>query len=329
MNIGNEIEKLLLKAGSAGEFCPDEYEIRIADLIRDWREVDNADVGIVGIPFDTSSMTRRGSSYGPEEVRRAVSLNLSYEVGVDVDLSEGLQIVDFGNIDVVYTDVLKTHERIEKVITAIYGCGVIPVVIGGDHGTSYPTVKSLINSVKGNIGVIMFDAHLDVRRSRHGEIASGTPFFRMMEEPEQPLLGRNLVEIGINGWRNLKYYMDYCREKGVTVISAREVHKRGIEDVVAQALGIASDGTEAIFLSIDIDGLDFAFAPGTCSPNPGGLTSYQGLEAVWLIGQHPLSRGMDIMEVAPALDVQGLTSKMAAALVMQYLAATKRRMKEK
>lgn len=329
MELPKEIEGLLLKSGGVAKFVPDEYDIEICDIIEDWRNVDSADVGLVGIPFDTSVMMRRGCRFGPDAVRSALSFSTSYEPGLDIDLSKNFKIVDFGNIDVLHTDVLKTHERIEKVITTIYEVGVIPVIIGGDHGTSYATIKSLINNTNGNIGVIMIDAHLDVRKSHHGERSSGTPFRRLMEEPEHPLLPKNLVEIGINGWHNSKFYMDYCRDRGITVIPAREVHRRGISDVVAQALDIASSGTEAIFLSFDIDGLDFAAAPGTCAPNPGGLTSYQGLEAVWQIGQHPLSRGMDMMEVAPPLDVQGLTSNMGAALIMQYLGATKRRMKEK
>ncbi len=326
MKVPKEIENLLLKSGKVGEFIPDEYDTRMGDVIKEWREADSTDVGLVGIPFDTSSMIRPGCRFGPQSVRNALLLSMSYEVGLDVDLSTNFKIVDFGNIDVVHTEVLKTHTRIEKVITAIYKLGIIPVVVGGDHGTSYATIKSLINNVEGNIGVIMFDAHLDVRKSHHGEISSGTPFYRLMEEPERPLLPKNLVEIGINGWNSSKFHIDYCREMGVTVIPARDVHKRGIEDIVAQALDIASDGTEAIFLSFDIDGLDFATAPGTSSPNPGGLTSYQGLEAVWQIGQHPLSRGIDIMEVAPPLDIQGLTSRMGAALLMQYLGATKKRL---
>ena len=137
---------------------------------------------------------------------------------------------------------------------------------------------------------------------------------------------RNLVELGINGWLNSRFYMDWCREKGITVIPAREVHKRGIEEVVTQALERASDGTDAIFLSIDIDGLDLGVAPGTCAPNPGGLSSYQALEAVWMIAQHPLTRGFDLVEVAPPLDVANLTSIMAAAMIMHFLGGTKKKL---
>lgn len=329
MRLPEEAEKLLVQSGRRAKFVPDPSDIGVIDLIKDWKDIENPDVGLVGIPFDTSTLQMRGSRGGPESVRDAFMFCDCYEPGLDIDISSNLQIVDFGNIDVVHTEVPETNRRIEAVLTAINKSGVIPIVIGGDHGSTYANVKALINSVRGNIGVINIDAHMDVRKALHGEISSGTPFRRLMEEPEQPLLGKNLVELGINGWHNSKAAMDYCRDKGVTIITAREIHRRGIADVVAQALDIVTNGTQAFFLSFDIDGLDFAAAPGNCVPNPGGLTSYEGLEAVWLIGQHPLSRGFDMMEVSPPLDVRNLTSLMGAALIMQYLGAIKKRLERK
>ncbi|MFA5810180.1 MAG: arginase family protein, partial [Thermoleophilia bacterium] len=125
------------------------------------------------------------------------------------------------------------------------------------------------------------------------------------------------------GWLNSRYYMDYCNKMGMTVIPAREVHRRNVDDVIAQALAAVTDGTEAFFLSFDIDGIDLSAAPGTCAPSPGGLTQYEALEIVWQVGQHPLCRGMDVMEVAPSLDAAGVTSMMGAALIMNFLGATK------
>ncbi|MEW6081025.1 MAG: agmatinase family protein [Bacillota bacterium] len=319
----SEAEKLLLPVERPGKFVPDEYDIEVADLVKPWKEVSAADIGILGVPFDTGVMIRRGCRFGPKGIREALVFSTSYEPGLDVDLSHGITLVDFGDVDCLHTDVLGTHQRIETVVTEIFRLGVNPVILGGDHSITYATAKSLMNTTKGNIGLIMIDGHLDVRISHHGEVSSGTPFRRLLEVPGEPLKGKNLVELGINGWHNSRFYREYCREKGVTVIPARQVHQRGIEAVVQEALDRASEGTQAIFLSIDIDGLDFGAAPGTCAPNPGGLTSFQALEATWLIGRHPLVRGMDIVEVAPPLDVLGLTSMMAASLVMQYIGATK------
>jgi len=326
MHLSPPAAALLIDVARPSNWVPDEYDVGLADVMVDWRTAERADVGLVGIPFDTAVMGRRGCRFGPQGVRSALVFSNVYDPGVDVDLSTGFSLADFGDIDVLQTDVLGTHERIELVVTEIYKLGLIPVIIGGDHSISYPTVKSLINVTPGKVGVIMIDGHLDVRISHHGEVSSGTPFRRLMEEPDNPVRPENLVEIGINGWLNSRFYRDYCREKGVRVIPAREVHQRGIEEVVEEALEKAAEGTEAIFLSIDIDGLDLSVAPGTCAPNPGGLTAYQALEAVWRIGRHPKVRGLDVVEVAPPLDQGGITSMMAAALIMNFFGATKKRL---
>lgn len=327
MNISPEVAKLISPAATPGAYTPDTTTLSMADVLHPWQEIERADIGIIGIPFDTSVMARPGCRFGPTAIRNAMALSSTYEAGLDVDVAEGITITDFGNIDCVHTNVLETHRRIELVVSEIIGQGATPVVLGGDHGTSYPTIKSLINNVAGKIGVIMFDGHLDLRTDHHGEISSGTPFRRLMEEPaSRPLDPHNLVEVGINGWLNAKVYRDYARSQGVTVIPARDVHRRGIDDVIAEAVERASAGTDAIWISFDIDGVELAHAPGTCAPNPGGLTAYEALEAVWQIGQHPKCRGIDILEVSPPLDVQGLTAITASQLAMNFIGATKQRL---
>jgi formimidoylglutamase len=325
VQVSKECEKLLMAVPRPGNWVPDEYDVGVKDIMVDWKEAKAADAGIVGIPFDTAVMGRRGCRFGPEGVRSALVYSNVYEPGLDMDLSKGFALTDFGNIDVMHTDVLKTHERVEKVVTEIFKTGVTPVIIGGDHSLAYPDIKSLINVVDGDIGVINIDGHMDVRISHHGEISSGTPFRRLLEQPERPLKPKHFVEIGINGWLNSRFYRDYCREQGIRIISARETHQRGIEQVVEEALSIVTNGTKAFFLTVDIDGLDISVAPGTNAPNPGGLTAYQALEAVWTIGQHPLCRAMDLLEVAPPLDLGNLTSLMGAALILNFLGATKKR----
>lgn len=328
MRLGKDAAKYLLEVGTPGKWVKDEYDVSLKDIMIPPDSDKKADIALLGIPYDTSVMGRRGCKFGPKGVRDALVFSDLYDAGLDMDLSTDFAVVDYGNVDVMQTDVLETHRRVELVVSEIYKTGATPVIIGGDHSLAYPDIKALINSIGGKVGVINIDGHLDVRVSHHGEISSGTPFRRLMEEPkERPLDPKNFVELGINGWLNSRFYMDYCRKQGIRVIPAREVHKRGIEDAVTEALERAGDGTDAIFLSIDIDGLDLSCAPGTCAPNAGGLLSYQALEAVWMIGQHPKARGMDILEVAPDLDSVGVTSIMASALVMNFLGATKKRLR--
>ena len=323
MQLGREVESWLLSAPAPGSFVPDEYDVSLADIMVDWRTAEGADVGILGVPFDTAVSGRRGCKDGPNSVRNALVFSDVYEPGIDVDLSSGFTVTDFGNVDVLYTDVLGTHARVEAIVTAIVKAGVTPVIVGGDHSLGYPDIKGLMNNVDGKVGVINIDGHLDVRHSHHGEVSSGTPFRRLIEDEDTPLDPKNFVELGINTWLNSRYYRDYCREVGIRVIPAREVHLGGILPAIEEALQIASNGTDAIFLSFDIDAIDLAHVPGTNAPNAGGLSSFQALEAVWRIGQHPKCRGMDMVEVAPSLDSGNVSSIMGAALVMHFMGAVK------
>lgn len=208
MRISMEAEKLLFAARSLSSFCPDEYGLSLPEIMGDWREMDQVDLGLVGIPFDTSVMYRPGCRFGPESLRNSLMMSNTYEPGLDCEL-RGLKISDFGNIDVIFTDVLETHKRVETVMTQIIKHGVTPLILGGDHGLTYPNIKSLLNNIEGNVGIIMFDGHLDVRKDHHGMVSSGTPFRRLIDEPPRnPLKPKNLVEVGINGWLSSKYYAD-------------------------------------------------------------------------------------------------------------------------
>jgi len=331
MKLSKKAEDLLIPVPAPSNWAPDEYDVGLRDVMVDWREAETADIGIVGIPFDTAVIGRRGCRFGPESVRSALVFSNVYNPNYDCDLSTGFSWTDFGNVDVLLTEVLGTHERVETVVTDMFKTGVTPVMIGGDHSLAYPDIKGLINFLGPGkkIGIINIDTHLDVRHSHHGEVSSGTPFRRLLEEPGQPLDPKNFVELGINGWLNSKYYMDNIREMGVTIIPAREVHRRDVDDVIAQALEIATAGVDALFVSFDIDAIDLSAAPGTCSPSPGGLTPYQVQEMVWQFGQHTLCRGFDIVEVSPSLDQGGVTSMMAMSLIMNFMGATKVRNQNK
>lgn len=302
----------------------DEYDTNVGEIITDAREADRADVGIVGMPFDTGCVAGpRGSRAGPEGVREDLTHGTCYNPEIDVDISEGLDVVDYGDVDVVHTDIHESHDRVERVLTAVTESGVVPFSIGGDHSLTYPTAKATMNAVDGQVGVINVDAHHDVRHSHGGELSAGTPFRRLLEDESGQLDGENFVELGLSGWHNSKYYVDYVRDIGAEVVTAREVHREGVDAAVERALAAATDGTDAVFLSVDIDVLDAGVASGTCAPSPGGLLPYQLLELVYQLGRHDLVRGADLAEVAPPLDSTGATTMTAAAVVTQFLGARK------
>jgi formimidoylglutamase len=250
----------------------------------------------------------------------------SYEPGLDVDISHGLTVSDFGDVDVVHTSVTETHDRVTLVAQELFTKQIIPLSIGGDHSLTYPLIRGLCGATKGKVGVVYFDAHTDVRLARHGEVSSGTSFRRIFDElPGKRIDPRNVVAIGINGWHNSKRWIDYMREIGMRMITAREVHMRGVDAIIKEAVALATHDVESVYVSVDIDCLDSAFAPGTNVPGQGGLTSFELLESVYKLCTNPLVRGFDVMEVAPPLDSGNVTSYMGAAVLMQFLCALKAR----
>lgn len=316
------IEPLLTPYAGYDVGVADEYDTNVGEIITDARDAAEADVGIVGIPFDTACVAGpRGSRLGPKAVRDELTHGTCYNPGLDVDISRGIDVVDYGDVDVDQTDVLAAHGRVEQALTAITADGVVPVSIGGDHSLTYPTAKAMMNAVDGDVGVINIDAHHDVRHSHGGELSSGTPFRRLLEDDADQLAGENFVELGLSGWHNSKYYVDWVRDIGAEVVTARDVHQDGTEHAVERALDAATDGTAAVFVSVDIDVLDAGSAPGTCAPSPGGLHTHQLLELVYQLGRHDLIRGFDLHEVAPPLDADGVTAKAGAAVVTQFLGA--------
>jgi len=302
----------------------DEYDTNVGEIIADAREAERADVGLVGVPFDTACVAGpRGSREGPAGVREEITYGTCYNPEIDVDIAEGIDVVDYGDVDVVQTEVPATHDRVERVLTAITESGVVPFSVGGDHSLTYPTAKATMNAVDGRVGVINVDAHHDVRHSHGGELSSGTPFRRLLEDESGRLDGENFVELGLSGWHNSKYYLDWVRDVGAEVITAREIHRDGVDPAVDRALDAATDGTEAVFVSVDIDVLDAGASAGTCAPSPGGLLPWQLLELVFRLCRHPTVRGGDLMEVAPPLDATGATTAIGAAVATQFLGARK------
>lgn len=310
----------LIPAARLSHPVPDEYDDPVAALILPAAEVDDPLASLLGIPFDTTTLGRRGSRFGPAAVRTALAGLLCYDPGFDVDLSRARRVADLGDVDVVQTDVDETWTRVSDVVARLPAR--LPLVaIGGDHGLTYPLLRGLGRSHEGRLGVISIDAHYDVRISQQGEVSAGVPFRYVLEQLPELVRGPNLVEIGIGGWRNTHRYAKYLEGQRARVIPARELHRGDLDVLAAEALERAADGTSGIWLSVDIDGIDAAYAPGTGTPAIGGLTPFQLLEIVWAFGSHPKALGLDVMEVAPAYDHGSATAGLAATAILTFLAA--------
>ncbi|MCL6597711.1 MAG: agmatinase family protein [Alicyclobacillus macrosporangiidus] len=299
-------------------FVEDDYDRYMYQNLYPPDEAVHPQVGLIGIPFDTSTMARRGSKYGPEAVRRSLAASVTYNASFDVDL-DGTCWVDCGDIDTPQTNVEQAWVRMEEALADFFERPFFGVVIGGDHGVTYPALRALAKSRGGKGGVIVLDCHYDVRVAHHGEQTSGVPFRRLVEEVPE-LSGHRVVQIGINGWHNAKLYRDYCAERGIQVITAAEVHRGGVAQAVERSLERMADA-DWVYLTVDIDAVDPAFAPGTnANHNVGGLTSWEIQEMVYQIGQHQKLVGMDVTEVSPVYDPAGITSELAATLILNCVA---------
>jgi agmatinase len=280
-----------------------------------------ASVAILGLPDDTTTVTRPGASHGPRAVRDAsshFSFGEYYHFDYDVTISEHLTIVDCGDVDAVAGNAARTFQRTEAALDEIYAAGCFPVLIGGDHATTIPGARALARNTAGKMGFVMFDTHLDTAPNIDGEeLSHCSPAHRVLDLPNVD--GRNVVILGAHGAANPKLEKDVADEHGVTVFSVRDLDKLGIDEVARRSIDLASDGTETVYLSFDIGVLDGAFAWGTCGPEIGGMTGREAVRALEIIGAGTIG-AMDMVEVSPFLDPSGATARVGARVVIDVLA---------
>jgi formiminoglutamase len=304
----------------------DSEELRVSNWLTPWDGEEPLDAGLMGLPYSGASINPSGAYGAPESVRLAFRYNTTYSPDWDVDLRD-LRVRDLGDVGGHLTDVAAAHAKIEAAVTA--ACAIaprfVPVLIGGDHSVSAPAVRGFCAAHPGKrVGVINIDAHLDVRNFEHG-MHNGTPF-RAILTGGLPIAGKNFVELGIHGFMNSASYMRWVKEQGATVITAREVWRRGMDDCIAEALRTAGEGTDLIYLSVDIDCLAYPWAIGTAATSPEGLSAWQLLEAVFACGRDPKVAAIDLVEIDPGRDVKDLTSRTGCSAILSFLAGLYRRL---
>jgi formiminoglutamase len=304
----------------------DSEELRVSNWLRPWDGEEPLDAGLIGLPYSGASINPSGAYGAPEAVRLAFRYNTTYSPDWDTDISS-LRARDLGDVGGHLTDVIVAHGKIEAAVAA--ACAIeprfVPVMIGGDHSVTAPAVRGFCAANPDTrIGLINIDAHLDVRNFEHGP-HNGTPF-RAILTGDLPIAGKNFVELGIHGFMNAASYMEWAREQGVRVISGLDVQRRGMADCIGEALRIAGDGTDLIYLSVDIDCLAYPWAIGTAATSPEGLSAWQLMEAVWACGLDPKVRAIDLVEIDPSRDVRDLTSRTGCSVLLTFLAGLYRRL---
>ncbi len=282
--------------------------------LEDARELGGHDVAFVGAPYDGGTTYRPGTRFGPDSLRR-VSMS-PYNPGMGVDLSQSLQMVDLGNIQVIPSNLEKSFDQIAKALAYISEREVFPVVLGGDHAIGYPDVRGISPYIDGNIGIIHFDRHADLSEESLDERMHGSPFFHATNIPNAP--PSNLVQIGVGGWSSPPEWFKTARERNATMITVDDIDRYGIQRVLEYALEVAWKNADAVWLSFDIDSVDPAFAPGTGTPVSGGLTPREVLHMLRGIAREGLV-GMEIVEVSPPYDVADITSILGGTVIREVL----------
>lgn len=286
-------------------------------FLEDMRQLGGQDVVFVGAPLDTGTTVRPGARFGPDALRRVSALGYGYNPERGIDLKESLTMVDAGDIQVIPANIEKSFDQIALALGYITERSVFPVVLGGDHSIGYPDIRGTAPYIDGNIGIIHFDRHSDLSEKTYDERMHGSPFFHATNIPNAP--ATNLVQIGIGGWTGSKAGMGNARERKATVITIEDIERYGIERIVEYALETAWKGARAVWLSFDIDSVDPAFAPGTGTPEPGGLLPREVFRMLRLAAREGL-QGMELVEVSPPYDVADITSLLGGRVIMEVLA---------
>lgn len=280
-----------------------------------------ATVAVLGLPDDTTTVTRPGASHGPRAIRDASShfaFGETYHFDYDVTISEHETIVDCGDVDPVAGNAARTFERTEAALAEIAAAGAFPVLLGGDHAALIPGGRAAARTLSGRMGLVMLDTHLDTAPDIDGEeLSHCSPVHRLLDLDNVD--GANVAIIGAHGAANPKLELDVAREHGVHVFSIRDIDRDGIEAVARRALEAVSEGTDGVYLSFDIDVLDGGFAWGTCGPEIGGMTGREVVKSLEILSAGNLV-AMDCVEVAPFLDPSGNTARIGARAVIDVLA---------
>jgi agmatinase len=278
-------------------------------------ELHGVDAAILGAPMDDLVSDRPGTRFGSRAIR-AASIQPGPHLEARIDPLAQLRVVDFGDAPVLPGDPVRSHAAIEDTVGAALRAGAIPVILGGDHSIAEPNIKACA-AIHGPVSLVHFDTHTDTARDCFGvELSHGTPMYRLVEAGH--IDPSRYVQIGLRGYWPGEREFDWQRAHGITSLFMHDLRERGISQVVGETIAIIGGGP--VFLSVDIDVLDPAFAPGTGTPEPGGMTSQDLLWACrTLAGQLNLI-GMDVVEVIPtSVGASDITALVAARIVHETL----------
>jgi agmatinase len=281
------------------------------------------DAAVIGAPMDDLVSDRPGTRFGPRAIR-AASCPPGPHLEAKVDWSAELRVVDYGDAPVIPADAAGTHAAIEALVAEVARAGVVPLVLGGDHSIAEPDIRG-VASVHGPVALVHFDTHTDTGEEVFGvEVSHGTPMYRLVRDGR--VEGNRYVQIGLRGYWPGEKELTWQAEQGITSFFMHDVRDLGIAAVVEETVRVVGAGPA--FLSVDVDVLDPAFAPGTGTPEPGGMTSGDLLWAVRTLASRLDLVGMDVVEVIPtavgSADVTALVAERAVRETLTGIALRRR-----
>jgi agmatinase len=288
----------------------------------------DADVVILGAPIDSGTSHRSGAKFGPQAIRGGDYLPHDASrphLALRTDGLKDLSVVDAGDLMMPGGDLVASLAVLREATEKISRAGAIPVILGGDHSIASADVAGIANHRgHGKISMIHFDAHADTGEDHFGALVGhGTPMRRLIEDGY--VRGDRFLQLGLRGYWPDEATLAWMRDRGMRSYEMTEIHHRGLNAVLDESFATLTDGCDGVFLSVDIDVVDPGMAPGTGTPEPGGMTSRELLEAVRRICLELPVVGIDVVEVAPAFDSADITAILANRVVLEALSAIAKR----
>jgi len=298
----------------------DRYTKKAKELLTTWSKDEKGAFGLVGLPLSKPSISHSGAAFAPGTIRDSLQSYSVYSGEQTFDLTD--QVIDFGDLEMHPTDIVESQKRLYEGLLDIYQTEAADnwILLGGDHSVSYSAIKAFKEQY-GQVGIIQFDAHHDLRNTEDGGPTNGTPFRRLLEDTI--ISGENLVQIGIRDFTNAKAYHEYAKEKHVTVYTMGDVQEKGIKSILETEIERLAKRVDYIYLSVDMDVLDQAFAPGCPAIGPGGMDSMTLLQGINLATQYESVKAMDIVEIDPTIDFRNMTSRVAAYVMLEFMKGKK------
>src|SRR5579875_1571188 len=314
------------------QFGPDITFLGVARC--DWADpatYPGADVVIIGAPFDGGTSYRSGARFGPQSIRQTDYLphdGSRPSLALRTDGLQDLRVYDAGDVEMFSGDAARSVRDLQAAVHEVTRNGALPLILGGDHTITWPDAAGVAQHLgAGRVSLIHFDAHADTGDTEFGSlIGHGQPMRRLIESGA--VRGDRFLQIGLRGYWPPPETLDWMAQQRMRSYEMTEIVARGLDECLTESFGIALDECDGVFLSVDIDVCDPGHAPGTGTPEPGGLTARQLLDAVRRIGYELPVLGVDVVEVSPPYDSADITSFLANRVVLEALTGMARRRRD-